>query len=83
MLALSWPIGRGSLQLLDSSHLRERDKMLLRSILSDGVWNGFLLGTARKDEVPCRFCGGKDGDGHLLWECTFPPPFALESSPSL
>ena len=31
----------GSHQLLVSSHPRERDKMLLRAILSGGVWNGF------------------------------------------
>ena len=37
-----------------------------------GVWNGFLLGKAKKEDVPCRFCGQKDGDGHLFWECTFP-----------
>ena len=36
----------GSHQLLVSSHFRERDKMLLRAILSGGVWNGFLLGFA-------------------------------------
>ena len=41
----------GSHQLLVSSHLRERDKMLLRAILSGGVWNGFLLGKAKKDVV--------------------------------
>ena len=29
-------------------HLRERDKMLLRAILFGGVWNGFLLGKAKK-----------------------------------
>ena len=23
--------------------------------------------------VLCRFCGAPDGDGHLFWECTFPP----------
>ena len=46
---------KGSLQLLTSSHLRERDKMLLRAILCGGVWNGFLLGKARKEDVPCRF----------------------------
>ena len=34
---------RGSHQLLCSSHVRERDKMLLRSIMVGGVWNGFLL----------------------------------------
>ena len=62
---------KGSLQLLTSSHLRERDKMLLRAILCGGVWNGFLLGKAKKEDVPCRFCGKRDGDGHLIWECTF------------
>ena len=53
----------GSHQLLVSSHLRERDKMLLRAVLSGGVWNGFL---------PCRFCGAPDNDGHFFWDCTFP-----------
>ena len=52
----------GSLQLLTSSHLRERDKMLSRAILCGSVWNGFLLGKAKKEHVPCRFCGKKDGD---------------------
>ena len=33
-----------------------------------GVWNGFLLGKAKKENVPCRFCGIMDGDGHLFWE---------------
>ena len=71
---------KGSLQLLNSPHLRERDKMLLRAILCGGVWNGFLLGKAKKEDVPCRFCGKKDGDGHLFWECTFPPPFSMFGS---
>ena len=62
----------GSLQLLNSSHVRERDKALLRSIMVGGVWNGFLLGRVRGRVVPCRFCGAPDGDGHLFWECTFP-----------
>ena len=61
----------GSLQLLDSSHVRERDKALLRSIMVGGVWNGFLLGKVRGQVVPCQFCGAPDGDGHLFWECTF------------
>ena len=78
---LSYPSGRvllgaefvdfkGSLQRLTSSHLRERDKMLLRAILCGGVWNGFLLGKAKKENVPSRFGGKRDGDGHLFWECT-------------
>ena len=33
----------GTLQLLNSDHVRERDKALLRSILVGSVWNGFFL----------------------------------------
>ena len=70
-----------SLQLLTSSHLRERDKMLQRAILCGSVRNGFLLGKTKKEDVPCRFCGKRDGDGHLFWECTFPPlPSACSGS---
>ena len=64
---------QGSLHLLTSSHLRERDNMLLRAILCGGVWNGFFLCKAKKEDVPCLFYGKKDGDGHLFWDCTFPP----------
>ena len=52
---------------------KARDKMLLRAILRGGVWNGFLLGRAKKEDVPCQFCGKKGGDGRLFWECSFPP----------
>ena len=48
--------------------------MLLRDILCGGVWNGFLLGQAKKEDVPCRVCGKRDGDGHFFWGCTFPLP---------
>ena len=61
----------GSLQLLNSSHVRERDKALLRSVMVGCVWNGFLLLRVRHQVIPCRFCGAPDGDGHLFWECTF------------
>ena len=37
----------GSLQLLNSSHVRDRDKALLRSVMVGGVWNGFLLSRSR------------------------------------
>ena len=37
----------GSLQLLNSTHFRERDKALLRSVMVGGVWNGFLLSRVR------------------------------------
>ena len=53
----------GSLQLLNSSHVRERDKGLLRSIMVGGVWTGFLLGRVRQQAIPCRFCGAPDNDG--------------------
>ena len=71
----------GSLQLLTSSHVRERDKALLRSIMVGGVWNSFLLGRVRSQIVPCRFCGAPDGDGHLFWECTFPPLVEIRENP--
>ena len=71
---------KGSLQLL-TSHLRKRDKMLLRAILSGGVWNEFLLGCAKKEDVPCRFCGGKDGDGHLFWERACPSTQNIRDHP--
>ena len=61
----------GSLQLLNSSHVRERDKALLRSVMVGGVWNGFLLGRVRGQLDPCRFYGALHGDGHLFWDCTF------------
>ena len=55
-----------SMQLLDSSHVRERDKALFRSIMVGGVRNGFLLEKVRGKIVPCRFCGHLDADGHLF-----------------
>ena len=69
---------KGSLQQLISSHLRERDKMSLRVILCGGVWNGFLLGRAKKED---DLCGKKDGDGHLFWECSFPPLLHVRELP--
>ena len=70
----------GSHQLLVSSHLRERDKMLLRAILSGGVWNGFLLGKVKKEDVPYRFCGAPDNDGHLFGIVPSPPSLSFVTS---
>ena len=72
---------QGSLQLLNSSHVRDRDEGLLWSILVGGVWNGFLLSKVRGRDVPCQFCGSPDGDGHLFWECTFPPLVEIRENP--
>ena len=71
----------GSLQLLNSSHVRDRDKALLRTIMVGGVWNGFLHGQVRSQAVPCRFCGALDNYGHLFWECTFPPLVQISENP--
>ena len=73
----------GSLQLLNSSHVRERDEALLRSIMVGSVWNGFLLGKVRGQAVSCQFCGAPDGDGHLFWECTFPPLVEIRQNPEI
>ena len=43
MGGLVFGVIQGSLELLNSSHVRERDKALLRSIMVGGVWNGFSL----------------------------------------
>ena len=64
----------GSHQLLASSHLRERDNMLLSAILSGGVWDGFLLRKAKHEDVNCRFCNAPDNDGHLFGRVPFSFP---------
>ena len=75
----------GTLQLLTSGHVRERDKALLRSVLAGrrerrgGM--GFLLEKVKGQHVPCRFCGGADNDGHLFWDCPFPPPVEIREHP--
>ena len=45
---MSFLIFHGSLQLLTSSHLRERDKMLLRAILCGGFGTDFFLARSRR-----------------------------------
>ena len=73
------PDVHGSLQLLNSSHVRERDKALLRSVMVGGVWNGFLLGRVRGQHVPCRFCNSPHCD-HLFWD-TFLPRVEIRENP--
>ena len=31
--------------------------------------------------VPCQFCVGRQGDGHLFWDCPYRPLMALRESP--
>ena len=52
---------------------REKEKKRRRAIQSEGVWNGFLLVSLKVCDIRCRFCDVPDGDGHLFWECPFPP----------
>ena len=41
----------------------------------------FFLELVRNQPIPCRFCGAPDGDGHLFWECTFPPLVGIRENP--
>ena len=55
--------------------------MLLRTTLAGGVWNCFLLSKANNEDIRCRFCHAPDNDGHLFWDCCFPPCVELRNSP--
>ena len=73
---------QGSLQLLTSSHLRERDKMLLRAILCGRVWNGFLLGQGQEGRCSLPFLWSKGWSwslisGSVLFPLSSPPPFSM------
>ena len=76
-----WLDIHGILQLLNSDHVGERDEALLRGVLVGGLWHGFLLEKVKGQPVPCRFCGGVDGDGYLCGECTFPRMVEIREHP--
>ena len=40
------------MQLFNSSHVRERDKALLRCMMVGGVWKGFLLASLEVSLLP-------------------------------
>ena len=40
-----------------------------------------MLSRVNGQPVPCRFCGSPDGEGHLFWECTFPPLVEIRENP--
>ena len=76
----------GTMQLLNSDHVRERDEALLRGVLVGGVWNGFFVGEGQ--ELPCALS--------VLWwmammimmaicfrDCTFPPLVEIRENPEL
>ena len=44
-------------------------------------WLVVLLGRVRDQAVPCRFCGAPDNDGHLFWDCPFPPLVEIRENP--
>ena len=62
----------GLMQLLNASHVRDRDKALLRGVLSGSVWNGFVLRKAKGQTFHAACVGGPDA-GHLFWECLYQP----------
>ena len=70
---LSIPIFKALHNYLPRPTCGNEVNMLLRAISCGGVWNGFLPGKAKNEDVPCRSCGKRDGDGLLFWECTFLP----------
>ena len=58
--------------------------MLLRAILSGESLEwllAYLVKLRKKEDVPCRFCGAPDNDGHLFWDCTFPSFVELRNQP--
>ena len=71
----------GSLQLLNSTHVRERDKALLRSVMVGGVWTVFCVVGSGVSLFHVGFV--------LLWkvmvtflgECTFPPLVEIRVNP--
>ena len=48
----------------------------------DGGTTSSLSKGQRCNDVPCQFCGKKDGDGHLFWECTFQPLLHVRELPA-
>ena len=57
----------GTLQLLHSVHVRERDKALLRGVLIGGVWNGVPFEWGQVNSLfHAGSCGVADGEGHLF-----------------
>ena len=52
-------------------------------MLSAVVWNGVQLGEVRGENVPCRFCGGIDGNGHLFGRLHLSPVRAFKGKPRI
>ena len=72
---------QGSLQLLTSSHLRERDKMLFMAFCVGVFGTDSFLASPRRKTFLVDFVVKKNGDGHLFWECPFTPlPSAFSGS---
>ena len=71
----------GSLQLLNSSHVRDRDKALLRSVMVGGVWNVFFCWVGSGNSLfPVVFVVPRRS-WSLFWDCTFPPLVEIRERP--
>ena len=70
------------MQLLNSSHVRERDKDLLGRCAGWWGLEWFPIGEGARTAcaMPVLWC--PDSDGHLLfWECSFPPLVEIRDDP--
>ena len=59
----------GTMQLLNSGHVRERDKGSAQRCSCWWSLEWVSAGEGEGQRVSCRFCGGDDNDGHLFWDC--------------
>ena len=71
----------GTKQLLFFSHLREGKDATQKYSAWWRLERNSYFGKSKEEDVPCRFCGGVDGDGHLFWDCTFPPLVRIREHP--
>ena len=71
----------GTLQLLNSDHVRERDKALLRVSLLAVSGMVFCFKRLRVSVCLVGSVGGVDSDGHLFWERPFPPLVEIREHP--
>ena len=76
-----WLDIHGTLQLLNSAHVRERDTGSAQGCPCWWSLEWLSAATVKGQHVPCRFCGGADGDGHLFWDCAFPPLVEILENP--
>ena len=71
----------GTLQLLNSDHVRERDKALLRGVLVGCVWDGFCWGRSGIVMSLVGFVVVMIMMVICFWDCPFPPLVEIRENP--